>query len=318
MRLFFNYGRNPLSRLIHLGGPRNWYAKARLRWPWFFELDAAPMSLGIEVTNACNLKCIMCHRQAMTRDVGFMDVELFKECVRQGTDMGVKMIVPFNYGEALLHPNLVDMIAYIKSRSRDTVVKINTNGMLLTKEYARELIRVGTDEITFSLEGCTKDTHEQIAKGSDYATVLANLHNLVEMRREGEGPHIRVCMVRMEETLPEMRQFIRKWKPVVDSITIHDMNTGYGTLKDRRVEKRPLRRKVPCRELWLKLQVLWSGDVTVCCIDYDGKLKIGEVQNHFLSELWHGSPLERMREIHRKREFDRIPICNRCDSDNIL
>jgi radical SAM protein with 4Fe4S-binding SPASM domain len=96
------------------------------------------------------------------------------------------------------------------------------------------------------------------------------------------------------------------------------MNTGYGTLKDRRVEKRSLNRKVPCRELWLKLQVLWNGDVTVCCIDYDGKLKIGNIRNESLNELWVGSKVERMRAVHRAREFEKTPICNKCDSDNTL
>ncbi|UCG69577.1 MAG: radical SAM protein [Thermoplasmata archaeon] len=318
MRWFFNYATSPLSKVVHLGGARNWYAKSKLRWPWFFPVDGAPMSLGIEVTNACNLKCIMCHRQVMTRKVGFMDFELFKECAHQGIEMGVKMIVPFNYGEALLHPRLIDMVEYIKSRSRETIVKVNTNGMLLTKDYARNLIGTGIDEITFSLEGCTKESHERIAIGSDYDSILANVIDLIDMRKGNAKPRIRACMVRMEETESEMKQFVKKWRPIVDSITIHDMNTGYGTLKDRRVRKSPLKRKVPCRELWLKLQVLWDGSVTVCCIDYDGDLKIGNVKYNSLYELWLGSKLRRMREIHRDREFEKIQICNKCDSDNTL
>ena len=318
MRLSFNYGTSPLSKVLHLGGPRNWYAKSKLRWPWLFSVDGAPMSLGIEVTNACNLTCIMCHRQVMTRKVGFMDFDLFKECARQGIEMGTRMIIPFNYGEALLHPRLTDMVEYIKSRSRETIVKVNTNGMLLTEDYARNLIGAGIDEITFSLEGCTKESHEKIAVGSNYDTILANLMDLIDMRKGNGRPQIRVCMVRMEETESEMKQFVRKWQPIVDSITIHDMNTGYGTLKDRRVEKSPLKRKVPCRELWLKLQVLWDGSVTVCCIDYDGKLSIGHVERDSLRDLWFGPRMNKMREIHRAREFDKIPVCNKCDSDNNL
>jgi radical SAM protein with 4Fe4S-binding SPASM domain len=318
MRFFFNYATNPYSKVLHLGGPKNWYTKSKLRWPWLFSVDGAPMSLGIEVTNACNLECIMCHRQVMTRKVGFMDFDLFKECARQGIEMGIKKVIPFNYGESLLHPKLIDMVEYVKSLSQETEVKINTNGMLLDKEYAKALIGAGIDEITFSIEGCTKESHEQLAIGSNYDTVLTNLMNLVDMRKENGKPQVRVCMVRMEETASSLKQFTKQWQPLVDAITIHDVNTGYGTLKDRRLEKRPLKRRVPCRELWLKLQVLWNGDVTVCCIDYDGKLKIGNVKNNSLSELWFGSKLQRMREIHRDREFEKVPICNKCDSDNTL
>jgi len=315
---YFNYGSRIVDKIVHLGGPQNWNKKAKLRWPWLFRLEKTPASLGIEVTNSCNLKCVMCHREVMTRKIGFMDFDLFKECARQGIETGVKMIVPFNYGESLLHPKLIDMVEYAKSLSKETLVKINTNGMLLTKEYAKGLVGAGIDEVTFSLEGCTKESHEKIALGSNYEKVLTNLMNLIDMKQENGRPLIRVCMVRMEETASKMKQFIRKWGPLVDNIAIHDVNTGYGTLKDRRVEKRPLERKVPCRELWLKLQVLWNGDVTVCCIDYDGKLRIGRVPDNSLSELWFGSKLQTMREIHRAREFERIPICNKCDSDNSL
>jgi len=210
------------------------------------------------------------------------------------------------------------MVEYIKSNSKETIVKINTNGMLLTKEYARALVRAGIDEITFSLEGCTKKTHEKIAIGSNYERILINLMNLIDMKKENGKPRVRVCMVRMEETVSEMKEFMNRWRPIVDSITIHDMNTGYGTLHDRRVEKTPLKRKVPCRELWLKLQILWNGDVTVCCIDYDGILKIGSILNDTLSELWFGSKLERLRLIHRNKEFEKIPMCSKCDSDNSL
>ncbi|MFX0202251.1 MAG: radical SAM protein, partial [Candidatus Hodarchaeota archaeon] len=145
---YFDYGTNMVDKIFQVGGPHNWGKKVRQRWPWLFALEKSPTSLGIEVTNACNLRCIMCHRQAMNREVGFMNLDLFKECAHQGIEMGVKMIVPFNYGEALLHPNLVDMVEYIKAQSKETMVKINTNGMLLTKEYARALVRAGIDEIT--------------------------------------------------------------------------------------------------------------------------------------------------------------------------
>lgn len=315
---YFDYSSSIAQKILRLGGPHNWKRKAKLRWPWLFRLAKAPMSLGIEATNACNLRCLMCHREVMTREVGFMDFDLFKECARQGIEMGVRLIVPFNYGESLLHPKLVDMVEYVKFLSKDTLVKINTNGMLMTREYAEALVNAGIDEITFSLEGCTKEHHEEIAIGSKYEKVLANLMNLIDMKKGNEKPQIRVCMVRMEETASALKQFTKQWQPLVDTITIHDVNTGYGTLKDRRVEKRPLKRRVPCRELWLKLQVLWNGDVTVCCIDYDGRLKIGNIQNNSLHELWFGAELTRMREVHQAREFERIPICNKCDSDNFL
>ena len=39
--------------------------------------------VDVELTNHCNLKCIFCARQAMTRDKGFMSEEVLKKVVAE-------------------------------------------------------------------------------------------------------------------------------------------------------------------------------------------------------------------------------------------
>jgi radical SAM protein with 4Fe4S-binding SPASM domain len=68
----------------------------------------------------------------------------------------------------------------------------------------------------------------------------------------------------------------------------------------------------PCRMLWKNFTVLYDGRVTPCCIDAEGELIIGNVQKSSIKEIWHGAQLKKLRELHKKGEWDKIPICARC------
>jgi len=318
---FFNYAEPLWRKLLRLAAaPSELPAKIRRRWPWRFARSAFPRSVAIEVTNRCNLRCVMCHREAMTRPTGLMTAETFKSAADQAIAGGATTIVPFNYGEPLLHPSLPDWIRYVKASAPHVCVKLNTNGMLLTPDTGAALLDAELDEITISLEGATAEQHERFAVGASYARVTENLHRFIAQRDEQRrATAVRICLVRMEGTHEAIDEFVLRWRTIVDSITIHDVNTGAGRLVDRRVEKRPLVRRHPCRELWGKLVVLWNGDVTVCCIDFDGKLVAGSLAaGDRLKDIWSNPRLENLRRRHRDRSFTGLPLCEHCDSDDVL
>jgi MoaA/NifB/PqqE/SkfB family radical SAM enzyme len=70
-----------------------------------------PFLVDIELTNHCNLACIMCPRHAMKRDKGFMSDEIFRkiidECAKYKTP--IRFI---RFGEPFLHPNIVEFCEY--------------------------------------------------------------------------------------------------------------------------------------------------------------------------------------------------------------
>jgi len=57
--------------------------------------------------------------------------------------------------------------------------------------------------------------------------------------------------------------------------------------------------------------VLWNGDVTLCCVDFDGKTKIGNVTSTTLEDILHGPALGRvMQGFRRFRPI--MPHCRKC------
>ena len=47
-----------------------------------------------------------------------------------------------------------------------------TNGLLMNREWSRNLVRMNVSKISISLDGATKETYEKIRKGGDFDKVI--------------------------------------------------------------------------------------------------------------------------------------------------
>jgi len=77
------------------------------------------------------------------------------------------------FGEPLLHPGIVDMVARVKPLS--TSVELITNATLLTPDLSKRLITAGLDILWMSLDGATPDNYADIRLGAALPQVLENI-----------------------------------------------------------------------------------------------------------------------------------------------
>lgn len=254
------------------------------------------VSIIFESTNVCTLKCRMCPtRDKMTRKRGMMDYNLYKKIIDQNPD--VKFVHICLWGEPLLHPNIIKMIKYAKSK--DIEVDFYSNATLLNKEINRELLQSGLDRITFSLDGIGEVyTH---MRGFPYEKVKNNILNFIEDRKLLKSKTaIYVSMVICQETEASVKDLKRVWAPLVDVVKLQPENT---------YNKKP--RSSPCFELWRgNIIVHWDGTVVPCCVDFDGTLKLGDANTQTLNEIFNGSEFQKMRTMQKQGKFP--AICNYC------
>lgn len=102
----------------------------------------------LEPTAKCNLACFGCYRKNEVNSHKPMDqvkdeINLFKK-MRNSDAMSVAG------GDPLLHPEIVEIIRYI--RQKDLKPIINTNGIALTKELLKELKKAGIYGFTFHID----------------------------------------------------------------------------------------------------------------------------------------------------------------------
>lgn len=278
------------------------------------KLNPQPLHVDIEITNACNLKCRMCERQFMTRKIGYMDYDFFCKIIDQCVESGILSVKLNLWGESFLHKDLFKMIKYAKKN--DIFCQFNTNVTFLNKENAKKLIDSGLDRITFSIESIRKELYEDTRRGANYEKMMENLESFINSKPVGKKPYLTLQMIRMKKNHKYIQEFIDRYKERVDFISVTNVGAGCGDpeiLKESLIDYKAFP-KIPCSELWLRLSIFWNGDVTACCHDYDGFLKIGNLKESSLKDLWNSKKLQELRERHRKLDFSGL-LCYNCTAN---
>lgn len=121
----------------------------------FSHVSKVPGHLQIELNNNCNLSCIMCPRKNLTRKVQNLSWDVYKKIIDEAAELKISDIKLFLFGEPLLYPKLIEAIKYAKSKDLQHV-DFSTNGQLMNKNKARELVNSGVDLINFSIDGIDK------------------------------------------------------------------------------------------------------------------------------------------------------------------
>ncbi len=105
----------------------------------------------------CNLTCKHCfadniksdEKTEMSNDEW---VDIFSQCHGLGN-----IAIGFTGGEPLLYKDLEKLIS--KARTKETLIIVCTNGMLLTARRAQSLYQVGVDVVQISIESFNPDEH---------------------------------------------------------------------------------------------------------------------------------------------------------------
>ncbi len=277
---------------------------------------AKPNIDNIEITNFCNLRCIMCPITKMKREKQFMDFSLLSKIIDENPHLGTVWL--HNFGEPLLHPELTNMIRYCKRKHVHT--GISTNATLLTPDIGRNLIEAGLDYIVFSFDGATKETYEKIRIGANFYNVKENIVSFIKLKQEkgAKNPFITVQIIRMKETDGDIKLFYDFWKTAgVDSIRIKGFDTFAGSVgtsgtKDEYLYNCNQRFRYPCKWLWKDVVVLVDGTVVMCCRDFNGEIALGNLKEKKLEDIWNSKQFLDLRKKHKKMDLKEISVCSKC------
>jgi len=316
----------PNYRIIVLARVRvlRMFESAGLRLP----VPDFPPKVQLEITNRCNLRCIMCTRNQMSRVLGDMIFEIFRKVADEmGGEPGTVVCLYF-LGESLLNRELERMVTYLKEVSGQSPVKlefgIQTNGMLLTKARSRSLLEAGLREFAISLDGLEGDL-ERIRPGASYPVVERNVLDLIALGRDMglDDLIVKVCKLCDDPDAEEVRRFRRRWEPRVQAVHLLGISKMEGNAylgadgSIHTVGGRP----APTRRIYCghgqRLLVHWNGDLAFCCGDINHGLELGHIRDRSLRDTWHSAQI---REIRRKilaADYAGLDACLACPHSGI-
>jgi radical SAM protein with 4Fe4S-binding SPASM domain len=273
-----------------------------------------PRTFNVEPTNACNLNCRMCPRGKSPRKIGNMEWALFEKIVAEAAKYGPRNFTLHKDGEPLMHRRIVDMVRLIKKSNPLNTAYISTNGQLLTRELSEAFIECGLDILHVSIGAATPGTYKRV-RGASLERVEENTLRLLEMKRRAKSsaPDVAVQIIVMEETRNEIRQFVRKWRQKGVTVSAPGFLTWSGAVDDPMLRQRPRTPRYPCHSLWTAPSVNWDGTVSICCVDWEAREIIGDLNKESLADVWNSEKIRRYRRRHLAGEWDKIPICRDCN-----
>lgn len=139
-----------------------------------------PLRVSLMVTHRCNLRCEFCVLVRPESKGGYKEELDFFELIETINQIPRFSLVTFTGGEPLLRKDFMDILEKTVKRNRCSII---TNGLNLTEEKAREIIRLspktvldkGVTVIGISIHGM-KQEHDELTKLSGaFDKIIANI-----------------------------------------------------------------------------------------------------------------------------------------------
>ncbi|AUJ51062.1 radical SAM protein [Brachyspira hyodysenteriae] len=168
-------------------------------------LKSYPQRLVLELTNACNLRCIMCGRDEAEFAPTVFKLDYLKK-MEKLLDT-IEEVTLFGWGEPTMHPNFIEILEYLNNFPvRKYFV---TNGMRLDK-IKNALFDYQVDIMAISLDGAKAETNDRIRFGGNFNLIVKNIRDIVKERKNRgvNYPYMNFVMALMDSNIEELPQLI--------------------------------------------------------------------------------------------------------------
>jgi MoaA/NifB/PqqE/SkfB family radical SAM enzyme len=276
--------------------------------------------INLEISNICNYQCSFCPE--VERPKARMSKELFAKVLDQAAPL-TDLLCFHLMGEPLTHP---DLDFFLKScEAKQVKVFLVSNGSLLSAEKHQVLLNPTIYQTNFSLHSFPdnfphKDPSQYLQKIftfvdqalQDRPEMYLNfrLWDLQEVRSAGAGHQ------QIQKAIEEHFGFqfptqidVRKKKSfrIQGRLYLH-----YDTQFDWPSMSLPvLGRQGTCKGLSNHIGILVEGTVVPCCLDKEGQIPLGRIQDQSLEAILKGSLATQLKQGFARGELIH-PLCQRC------
>lgn len=269
-----------------------------------------PFALQIEPVEGCSLACSFCGISSIRENGAnategvhgknsapyrFMDektlIHVMKEVRRLGWNPRIELAM---HGEPSMHPDLPRLVKIIRHYGPKLHIQVTSNGSgLMTAEKIAAIMEAGCNLLAL-------DDYKH-AKFLDRIRPLLNDigYPVYEYPKDPEGnPHKR-----------STKQRIVIINDISENTSGNHQLTNQGGNSFAKAAE-PLARR--CAKPFRELSIRWDGNVALCCDDWKGSYKIGNVNENKLDDIW----FHPRYEAARRRLYDKdrnFGPCQGCD-----
>ncbi|MEM1627527.1 MAG: radical SAM protein [Sulfolobaceae archaeon] len=167
----------------------------------FFDGKYIPVRSRLFITTGCNLGCLHCYVNAKNPLPDELTEEEFYKIIDELIKSGL-LYLTITGGEPLIKKHLV--LKIIKYASKyGIIIRLNTNGLLIDEEIAKEFSLIPNFHVSISLDG-PKEIHERIRGKGTFDKVVNNIKILRKY-----NVRVAISSVLTKPNIPYMEEMVK-------------------------------------------------------------------------------------------------------------
>ncbi|MGX3011299.1 radical SAM protein [Helicobacter sp. 23-1044] len=170
------------------------------------KLKSYPRRIVLEMTSACNIKCIFCGRDEAEFNQTYLKLDVLDK-LQKPLEV-CEEVTLFGWGEPTINPKFSEFLRRLnESNVRKYFV---TNGMRLDK-FIDDIFTHKVDIIAVSLDGADSAINDKIRVGSKFSKITQNIAQIQEKKRAlgVEYPYMNFVFVAMESNIRELPKMVK-------------------------------------------------------------------------------------------------------------
>ncbi|MFQ5835037.1 MAG: radical SAM/SPASM domain-containing protein [bacterium] len=311
-------------------------------------LPPVPRDVTIMPTLRCNLRCSMCTwtHEPEHKELSFEEIIKILEDLKE---LGVRVVRYTGGGEPLVFPRFIDLMKTTKEMG--FFGHLTTNGLLLTEDRTKEIVKMGWDRIVVSVDGWDADSYGRIRKNGGFEKLKQNILYLNKFKetQNTSKPVLELATVVMSENyrfLDKMVDVCKEWNvqeisfnPIID-YGLSDIDKELF-LRDELLEQvvqslylinkkaeqaevatnipailrnglESIRRKITVKACYQPwLSALIFPSGKVAPCCYLHDCEIGDIREESFQQIWRGEKYTKLREDFQRGKF--LSGCTLCD-----
>lgn len=275
----------------------------------------APFCIQVELTEGCNLMCAFCGlngiRQKPGDNLKFMTVKVAEQLASDIAAAGWNSRIEFAmHGEPTMNPNAADIVESFRVHLPKSYMMMTSNGgglLANPKERIANLFAAGLDTLAI-------DEYEAVKIGAKLREKLG-----LPKKRSIKTKDVLGALFHNypEDPHGNPHRRFRSWKRLVFIRDISVATDGvHATLNNHAGAAAPPNDKAAgkrCAKPFREMSVRWDGNIAVCCNDWRGEYKCGNMMRTPLTAIWQGKEFDAARRKLYLGQRDFGP-CAGCDA----
>jgi radical SAM protein with 4Fe4S-binding SPASM domain len=234
----------------------------------------------------------------------------------------------YNWGEAILHPHIFDMISYAKSKNLATGLSVNFNDV--GNGIVDGIIQSGLEYLVLSIDGATQETYAKYRVRGNLEAVLENARQLIAKKRElkSSTPYVEWQFIVFRHNAHEVDRAremaeelgVDRFRVIPPGLPFDSENPDelkrewFVTPEESGGDDFRGQMNSACFYLYRSFTTNPDGGTAPCCVVNGEHDDFGQILQQDFDEIWNNEKYQSARsQFCSKGKITTKTVCDRCD-----